>query len=199
LIQPEGIQIMDEFALVPNNSLITATPEEGRQLAVKIARLIIKLTQPDEEKRKQLLDVWQRCHDADCRWTNGCNWICNNRCCKPLLEEVRCDGWILSGGLWFSQSVRSAVNLAANLSDHLLQYGWGTVKVQDQIVDVYAANKTHFLRLKDGTEIRLDRLISVDGKPTFGSDYGNFCSQPPSQSFKACYCRWNGRKHHYCK
>jgi len=38
-----------------NNSLITATPEEGRQLAVKIARLIIKLTQPDEEKRKQLL------------------------------------------------------------------------------------------------------------------------------------------------
>jgi len=65
---------MDEFALVPNNSLITATPEEGRQLAVKIARLIIKLTQPDEEKRKQLRDVWQRCHDdADCRWTNGCN------------------------------------------------------------------------------------------------------------------------------
>jgi len=49
---------MDEFALVPNNSLITATPEEGRQLAVKIARLIIKLTQPDEEKRKQLRDVY---------------------------------------------------------------------------------------------------------------------------------------------
>jgi len=44
---------MDTIALVPNNSLIE-TPEEGRQLAVKLARLIIKLTQPDEEKRKQL-------------------------------------------------------------------------------------------------------------------------------------------------
>lgn len=42
-----------------------------------------------------------------------------------------------------------------------------TVEVQDQIVDVYAANKADFLRLKDGTEIWLDRLISVDGKPTF--------------------------------
>jgi len=48
---------MDTIALVPNNSLITETPEEGRQLAVKLARLIIKLTQPDEEKRKQLRDV----------------------------------------------------------------------------------------------------------------------------------------------
>ncbi len=49
---------MDTIALVPNNSLITKTPEEGRQLAVKLARLIIKLTQPDEEKRKQLRDVY---------------------------------------------------------------------------------------------------------------------------------------------
>lgn len=49
---------MDEITLVPNNSLITATPEKGRQLAVKLARLIIKLTQPDEEKRKQLRDVY---------------------------------------------------------------------------------------------------------------------------------------------
>ena len=30
--------------LVPNNSLITATPEEGRELAIKMARLIIKTT-----------------------------------------------------------------------------------------------------------------------------------------------------------
>jgi hypothetical protein len=37
--------------LVPANTLITATPEDGRQLAVKMARLIIKLTQPDEAKR----------------------------------------------------------------------------------------------------------------------------------------------------
>jgi hypothetical protein len=47
-----------EVTLVPNNSLLTETPEEGRQLAVKMARLIIKLTQPDEEKRKQLRDVY---------------------------------------------------------------------------------------------------------------------------------------------
>jgi Rho-binding antiterminator len=40
------------------------------------------------------------------------------------------------------------------------------VRVQDQIVDVYAANQADFLKLKDGTEIRLDRLISVNGNPT---------------------------------
>lgn len=44
----------DQFELVPNNSLITKTPDEGRQLAVKMARLIIKLTQPDAEVRDQL-------------------------------------------------------------------------------------------------------------------------------------------------
>lgn len=49
---------MDTITLVPSNSLIRETPEEGRQLAVKLARLIIKLTQPDEEKRKQLRDVY---------------------------------------------------------------------------------------------------------------------------------------------
>lgn len=38
------------------------------------------------------------------------------------------------------------------------------VEVHDQIVDIYAANKADFLKLKDGTEIRLDRLISVDRK-----------------------------------
>jgi Hexameric tyrosine-coordinated heme protein (HTHP) len=54
----KGEQIMDEITLIPNNSLITATPEEGRQLAIKMARLIIKLTQPDEEKRKQLREVY---------------------------------------------------------------------------------------------------------------------------------------------
>lgn len=44
--------------LIPNNSLLTETPEEGRQLAVKMARLIIKLTQPDEAKRNQLREVY---------------------------------------------------------------------------------------------------------------------------------------------
>ena len=44
--------------LVPNNSLITVTPEEGRQLAIKMARLIIKTTQPDENVRNKLRDVY---------------------------------------------------------------------------------------------------------------------------------------------
>lgn len=44
----------EQIQLVPNNSLITKTPEEGRQLAVKMARLIIKLTQPDAEMREKL-------------------------------------------------------------------------------------------------------------------------------------------------
>ncbi|MEG3858810.1 hexameric tyrosine-coordinated heme protein [Microcoleus sp. herbarium12] len=47
-----------EVTLVPNNSLLTETPEEGRQLAVKMARLIIKMTQPDEQKRNQLREVY---------------------------------------------------------------------------------------------------------------------------------------------
>lgn len=44
----------EEVKLIPNNTLITATPEEGRQLAVKMARLIIKITQPDAEMREKL-------------------------------------------------------------------------------------------------------------------------------------------------
>ncbi len=48
----------EQFPLIPNNSLITKTPEEGRQLAVKMARLIIKLTQPDPEMREKLRPVY---------------------------------------------------------------------------------------------------------------------------------------------
>lgn len=44
----------EEVKLVPNNSLITKTPEEGRQLAVKMSRLIIKITQPDAAMREKL-------------------------------------------------------------------------------------------------------------------------------------------------
>lgn len=40
--------------LIPNNSLLTKTPEEGRQLAVKMARPIIKITQPDPEMREKM-------------------------------------------------------------------------------------------------------------------------------------------------
>ncbi|MFD2565874.1 hexameric tyrosine-coordinated heme protein [Pseudotenacibaculum haliotis] len=44
----------ESITLIPNNSLLTNTPEEGRQLAVKMARLIIKMTQPDAEVRDRL-------------------------------------------------------------------------------------------------------------------------------------------------
>ncbi|MCZ0984778.1 hexameric tyrosine-coordinated heme protein [Streptomyces diastatochromogenes] len=42
------------MALVPDNTLITATPEEGRALALKMARLVIKATQPDDAVREKL-------------------------------------------------------------------------------------------------------------------------------------------------
>ena len=44
--------------LVPGNTLITATPEEGRQLAIKLARLSIKATQPDDAVRGRLREVY---------------------------------------------------------------------------------------------------------------------------------------------
>jgi hypothetical protein len=44
--------------LVPGNSLITETPEEGRQLAIKMARLVIKATQPDAAARERLRPVY---------------------------------------------------------------------------------------------------------------------------------------------
>ena len=37
--------------------------------------------------------------------------------------------------------------------------------VETQIVDVYSADRADFIKLQDGTVIRLDLLISVDGKP----------------------------------
>lgn len=46
------------MALVPNNTLITATPEDGRELALKMARLVIKATQPDDEVRGRLRPVY---------------------------------------------------------------------------------------------------------------------------------------------
>jgi glycerate-2-kinase len=48
----------EQIELVPKNTLITSTPEEGRQLAVKMARLIIKATQPDAEVREKLRPVY---------------------------------------------------------------------------------------------------------------------------------------------
>lgn len=44
--------------LIPGNSLMTATAEEGRALAIKMARLIIKTTQPDAAVREKLRAVY---------------------------------------------------------------------------------------------------------------------------------------------
>lgn len=44
----------EQTVLVPGNTLITKTPEEGRQLAIKLARLTIKITQPNAEIREKL-------------------------------------------------------------------------------------------------------------------------------------------------
>lgn len=39
-------------------SLTTATPEDGYNLAVKLARVAVKLTQPDAEMREKLRPVY---------------------------------------------------------------------------------------------------------------------------------------------
>ncbi|WP_431166472.1 hexameric tyrosine-coordinated heme protein [Tenacibaculum halocynthiae] len=50
--------MLDKTKLIPENTLITNSPEEGRALAVKIARLTIKVTQPNAEVRDQLRPVY---------------------------------------------------------------------------------------------------------------------------------------------
>ncbi len=52
------VTMSDQVQLIPNNSLITNTPEEGRQLAIKMARLIIKITQPDAAVREKLRPIY---------------------------------------------------------------------------------------------------------------------------------------------
>lgn len=44
--------------LVPGNTLLTESPEAGRQLAIKLARLIVKASQPDDQKRKDLREEY---------------------------------------------------------------------------------------------------------------------------------------------
>ena len=38
------------------------------------------------------------------------------------------------------------------------------VERHDRIIDVYTADKAEYLKLTDNTEIRLDQLVSVNGK-----------------------------------
>jgi Rho-binding antiterminator len=45
------------------------------------------------------------------------------------------------------------------------------VVVNDRIVDIYAANKADFLKSGNGSEIRLDKLKSVNGESvSYNSD-----------------------------
>jgi hypothetical protein len=44
--------------LIPGNTLITKTPEEGRALAIKIARLVVRTTQPDASVRERLRPIY---------------------------------------------------------------------------------------------------------------------------------------------
>jgi glycerate-2-kinase len=48
----------EQVQMIPGNSLITKTPEEGRQLAVKMARLVIKATQPNASVREKLRPIY---------------------------------------------------------------------------------------------------------------------------------------------
>jgi glycerate-2-kinase len=48
----------EQIQLIPGNSLITDSPEAGRLLAVKMARLVIKATQPDAAIREKLRPVY---------------------------------------------------------------------------------------------------------------------------------------------
>ncbi|RON24580.1 hypothetical protein BK660_02610 [Pseudomonas brassicacearum] len=49
---------MSTIELVPGGSLIVPTAEAGRQLAVKMARLTIKVTQPDDAVRSRLRPIY---------------------------------------------------------------------------------------------------------------------------------------------
>lgn len=45
-------------------SLITETPEEGFQLAIKMSRMGVKFTQPDDEIRSKLRPVYENNADS---------------------------------------------------------------------------------------------------------------------------------------
>jgi hypothetical protein len=52
------------MALIPGNSLITATPEEGRELAVTLARKSIGAIQTDAEVRQGLRPMYANNPDS---------------------------------------------------------------------------------------------------------------------------------------
>jgi hypothetical protein len=54
----EGDTVVADMELIPGGSLKTQTPEAGRQLAMKLARMIIKVTQPDADERARQRDIY---------------------------------------------------------------------------------------------------------------------------------------------
>lgn len=49
-----------------------------------------------------------------------------------------------------------------------------TSEISGRIVDVYAVNHADYVKLQDGTVIRLDRIVSVNDQPV------SFCTNEPS-------------------
>ncbi len=45
-------------------SLITATPEEGYDLAIKLSRMAVKITQPDDDARARMRPVYANNADS---------------------------------------------------------------------------------------------------------------------------------------
>ncbi|MBN9097054.1 hexameric tyrosine-coordinated heme protein [Pseudonocardia sp. 73-21] len=54
----------DAVVLVPGNTLLTENPEEGRALAIKLARLTVKATQPDATIRDKLRPAYAESADS---------------------------------------------------------------------------------------------------------------------------------------
>ena len=46
------------------NTLITGTPQQGYELAIKLARMGVKYTQPDPEVRSKLRPVYEKNADS---------------------------------------------------------------------------------------------------------------------------------------
>jgi Rho-binding antiterminator len=47
--------------------------------------------------------------------------------------------------------------------------GGNSIRIESTIVDVFAKSGEEFITLKDGKDIRLDRLISLNGEPVSGT------------------------------
>jgi hypothetical protein len=59
-----GTVLADDIVLIPGNTLLTDSPEQGRALAIKLARLTVRATQPDATVRDKLRPVYAESADA---------------------------------------------------------------------------------------------------------------------------------------